>query len=315
MRVSWRGYALVAACVCLWGCDVPAPEGDPLAAAQRICADERAETAARIGACGEIADAPAAEPAARAAALAQRGELRRIAGEPTAALRDFSAALALEADNAAAKLGRADVLIASGQLDAAMPLVDAVLAAPNPPARAHALRGDLLARYGDRTGALAEYDAALARGPRDPRVQAARGLLKQQAGDFDGARVDLDAALSQAPDNAPARAGRCWNRMERRADLPDARRDAEAAIAADPTLTAAHLCLGLILLRQEQWQAARETYDAALVLEPANAAALFGRGFARRELGERREGAADIRRAYDFNSEIDETFERLGVDF
>jgi tetratricopeptide (TPR) repeat protein len=256
-----------------------------------------------------------ADEAARADALAVRGEARRRAGDPTAALADFAAALALQPEHRDAKLGRAGVLVASGQLDAASAVIDAIIEAGDAPARAYALRGDVRMRYGDRAGAIAAYDEALARDPRQAEVLAARGLAKQADGNLDGARVDLDAALALQPENAPARAGRCWNRMRRQGDIADARRDAEAAIAADPSLTDAHLCLGLVLLRQEQWQMARTAYDAALRLEPANAAALFGRGFARREAGERREGAADIRRAYEFNSDIDEEFERLGVDF
>lgn len=314
MTVQAR-WAALAALAFLAACEAEVAGGDPLAQARRDCADAAQAAAARVSACSAIISSEAADDSARADALAARGDAQRAAGDPTAALRDFAAALTLRPDNAEAKLGRAAVLIASGQIDAAEPLVTEALESADPPARAHALRGDLLNRRGDRLGAIAAYDAALAKTPNDAAMLAARGLIKQADGNLDGARVDLDAALSRAPDNAPARAGRCWNRMRRGGDVPDARRDAEAAVAANASLLDAQLCLGLVLLRQGEWEEARDAYDVALRLDPASAAGLFGRGFAKRELGERREGAADIRRAYAFNSDIDEDFERLGVNF
>ncbi|MGE3930269.1 MAG: tetratricopeptide repeat protein [Hyphomonadaceae bacterium] len=303
--------ALTALAACDQRASAPA---DPLEAQRTLCADPGGAAGERIAACGAVIDAASAPVEARVGAYVARGELRRAAGDPTAALRDFGAALDIAPDNADAKLGRAGILVASGQLDAAAPLLEEVIDAGRPPARAYALRGDMLYRYGDNGRAIAAFDEAIAADPSQARFFAARGLAKERSGDADGARDDFDQALRLDPGDAVARAGRCWSRVRGGGDIVEARADADAAVASDGALVSGRLCQALVLLREEQWDDARVAYDAVLAIEPANAAALFGRGFARRQSGEREEGAADIRRAYDFNSRVDREFDALGIE-
>lgn len=305
----------IALATALWlpACDQAAPP--PLARERALCADVSADPAPRQAACDAVLALNDLAAADRAAALADRGEAKRLSGDPTAALADFNAALAIDAEHAPAKLGRAEVLLRSGQLDAAAPLIETLLQADAPPARAHYLRGDLYARQGERAAAIAEFDAAIAADAHIADAFAQRGLAEQADRDYAAAARDFDAAVRLNARHAEARAGRCWNRVFQGGDLVASAADAEAAIAADAALVNAQLCRGLVMLRQRNWPEARVAYDAVLLVEPVNAAALFGRGFARRETGERREGAEDIRRAYAFNSDIDEEFERLGVDF
>jgi lipoprotein NlpI len=66
-------------------------------------------------------------------------------------------------------------------------------------------------------------------------------------------------------------------------------------------------------LRARQWDAARDSYDAALAITPGNPTALFGRGVARRRGGDDL-GTADMNQARDFSPNIDQAFNRLGVD-
>ena len=309
-RIFWLGLAVAFG---LTACDQAAPP--PLTRERAACADVGAAPAAREAACGAVLAQDGLAGADRAAALAHRGAARRLRGDPTAAMADFNAALALDAEQVSAKLGRAEVLLASGQLDAAAPMIESLLQAPAPPARAHYLRGELYVRQGARASAIAEFDAAIAADARMADAFAQRGLARQAELDYAAAARDFDAAVRLNPRHAQARAGRCWNRIYQEGDLGAAHTDAEAAIAADSGLVSAQLCRGLVMLRQENWAEARAAYDAVLTVEPVNSAALFGRGFARREAGERGEGAEDIRRAYEFNSDIDEEFERQGVDF
>ncbi len=308
--ILWLGLAAVFG---LAACDPASPP--PLARERAQCANATAAPAARQAACDAVLALDGIAAADRAVALAHRGEAKHQSGDPTAALADFNAALAIDADYAEAKLGRAEVLLSSGQLDAAAPLIESLLQGDAPPARAHYLRGDLHAREGERAAAITNFDAAIAADPHMADAFAQRALIKQADGDYAAAARDFDAALRLNARHAEARAGRCWNRIYQRIDLGAARAVAEAARAADAALVNAQLCRGLVMLRQQNWPEARAAYDAVLLVEPVNAAALFGRGFARREAGERREGAEDIRRAYEFNSDIDEEFERLGVDF
>lgn len=299
-------FALVA-------CQPPSPP-DPLAEARETCARAGARVEERKAACDALLAAQL-EPADRVAALIHRGDVSRGANDPTAALADYNAALAIDAENADAKLGRATVLLRSGQLDAAQPLIDSVIEADATSARALLLRAQLKVKQGDVGAAMPDFDAAIAQDSQSAEAFAQRGLAKQRFEDYAAAERDFDAAIRLDSREPNARSGRCWNRIYQNGDDGAAENDAQSAVEAEPSLISARLCLGIALLRQHKYPQAREVYDAAVQLEPANAAALFGRGYARRADGQREEGAADIRRAYEFNSRIDEEFERLGVDF
>lgn len=307
-----RVILVLAIAGALVACDQVAPPASaPGADALAQCADARGAAGSRRAACDAALAQEGLEPAARASALAQRGELKRVGGDPSGALADYNAALAIDAEMNDALLGRAAVLLASGQLDAVEPVLVNVLRDSDAPARAHYLMGVLRARQGDNAAALASLDEAIKGDARNAEAFAARGAVKAAQGDAAAALPDFDAALRLDESNVEARAGRCWARVRSGGDLAAALRDAEAAESD----LQAQLCRGLIMLRREDWAEARGAYDAVLLREPANAAALFGRGVARREQGERSEGRADISRAYDFDSDIDEKFERLGVDF
>lgn len=305
----WTFWVLVAAGLALSACDKP----DSQAQNRAACANGEGTPGERIAACGALIDAGGLSETDHAAALANRGFAHSATRQPTAALRDFNAALALNADDTHAKLGRAMILAESGQLDAALPLAEELIRKGEYLDQAYYIRGNVKARMGDPQGAIADFDQALSRNGRMVEALAYRGRLRQEAAAYGPARSDFDAALQIDHRNAVALAGRCWNRIYQDQDVSAARADAEAAARADANLMAAHLCLGFTLLRQEQWTDARAAYEAALRLEPASAAALYGRGIARMRSGEREPGDADIDRAYEFNSRIDREFSEHGV--
>jgi tetratricopeptide (TPR) repeat protein len=306
-----RGFAavLMGAAV-LAGCAEP----DLLAGARATCGNPSSEAEAKISACTELIEADTLDDKTRSIALANRGGAYDEAGDVTAALRDFDAALEADGENMRAVRGRAAILIASGQLDAAEPLADRLIASGELADIAHYLKGDILAQSGDLAGALASYDAAIAENARFEQALAARARLKQRQNDQEGALADYDAALAINPQLSPALAGRCWARvLSKDSDANQARADAEAAVEIDPRDTRAHLCLGLLLLRTREWDAARQSYDAVLTLEPGNPTALFGRGVARRRGGDIA-GREDMNLARDFNRHVGEEFDELGVE-
>lgn len=289
------------------------PASDPTAQFAADCADERLGEAQRVEACTTLLDTPDLEETLKVEALAHRGDVRRRNGQPTEALADFNSALALAPTQSQAQLGKAAILIESGQLDAATPLVEAVVERGELAAQAHYLRGNLRARWGDAAGAVQDYDAALTADPRMAAAFAQRGLVKQGYNDLAPARADFDSAIGIESENAPARAGRCWNRLYREEGPAPARADAEVAIRANPHLISGHLCLGMAALKQGEWGAARAAYEAAVALEPGNAEALYGRGIASIRQGNRREGNDDIDQAQQFNSLVENGFRRVGV--
>ena len=82
------GLALLA----LAACEQLSQPADPLAAARRTCASERAEAEARMEACSTLIDSGELSGAERAEALSNRGAATYEAGDVTGAQRDFRAA-------------------------------------------------------------------------------------------------------------------------------------------------------------------------------------------------------------------------------
>ncbi len=120
----WTSWAwAIAAGLVLASCEKP----DPQAQRRADCANASVAPGDRIEACGALIDAGDMQEAEHAATLANRGFAYSETRQPTAALRDFNAALALNANDAHAKLGRALILADSGQLDAALPLAEALI--------------------------------------------------------------------------------------------------------------------------------------------------------------------------------------------
>ena len=311
MRALWVVAAMMM--LGLGACERLAQSGDPQAQNRSRCADAGAAAPDRITACGAVIESGKLTAAEHADALANRGFAHSENHDPTAALRDFSAALALDAANTHAKLGRAMILADSGQLDAALPIADSLINEGQFLAEAYFVRGNIRARQSDDAAAISDFNSSLQRNGRNADALAYRALVKQRTNDRPGARADFDAAINIDARHAKALAGRCWNRIYQGQEIAPARADAEAATQADADLVAARLCLGFALLKQERWSDARAAYDVALRLSPANAAALYGRGIARQKDGDHEGGDDDFDRAYQFDSHIDREFSRYGV--
>lgn len=306
-------HRLLGACAMLLAaCDGEAPPADAAAGLRADCANPQLDAAAQYSACTALLDRGDLEPADRSAALGNRGSAQLRQGAVTPALRDFEAAVAADGDNIHAVLGRASVLVDSGQLDAAEPMVRQALDSGEFLDRAHFLAGNIAAQRGDRPAAIAAYDAAIAAEPRFASAYANRGRMRAQGEDYAGAIVDYDRAVAIEPAHTNALSGRCWARVHAGGSDAAARADADAAVAGDPSNLEGHLCRGLLQLRAEQWDAARESYDAALALQAGNPVALFGRGVARRRAGDR-DGADDMNQARDFSPHVASTFADLGV--
>jgi tetratricopeptide (TPR) repeat protein len=309
MRTAWllagAGLALLALAAC--------QPADPLAEARRTCLDAGAEAEARMQACSAMIDSGELSAADRAAAFSNRGAATYEAGDVTAALRDFGAALAADENAMLAVKGRATILVESGQLDAAEPLVRRLVESGAFAAEAHYLTGVIAQQRGDATGAVQAFDASVAADRRFAPAYAQRGAIKQRQEDYAGAMADYYEAIEINPQYAPARAGRCWTAvLMGDANVARAREDADAAAEIDPRNVQGQLCRGLLQLRAGEWANARVSYEAVLQVEPGNPTALFGRGVARRRAGDNA-GIEDMNQARDFEEHVGRQFEDLGV--
>jgi tetratricopeptide (TPR) repeat protein len=312
-RIGLVGLGLVLA---LGACDFiqPSQPEDPSGRLAAECADQRRDGAEREAACSQLLDLADIDQTVRAEALAHRGEVRRDGGQPTQALADFNAALAIAPEQSGAQLGKAAILIESGQLQAAEPMVEAVIERGELLGQAHLIRGNLRLRWGDVSRAVQDYDAAIAADSRLADAYAQRGSAKQGYEEFGQAREDFDRAINIESENAVARAGRCWNRLLQDQGAGDARNDAEVAVRAAPEMFSAQTCLGMAALKVEDYPVALAAYEAAVAIEPGNAEALYGRGVARIRNGQRREGNDDVDQAQRFNSRADARFRALDVE-
>jgi len=302
-----KRIVLAFGALALAACGQSTRADDPGAVCQRD-----GDGATRIAACTAVIENAERSAEERAAAHAERAAAQQEAGDVTAALRDFEAALRLDENNAGALVGRARILLASGQLDAAEPLLRRAIA-EHESGEANEMMGQIALRRGQYDDAIAYFDAALSKNARSAEAMAGRARTKQRMGDLGGASADYDQAVRFDGALADARAGRCWLDLNEQRDLVRARNDAEAAVAVDPRNVEAQLCRGVLQLRGGEWANARASFDAALAVEPGNPTALFGRGVARRRSGDNA-GRQDMNRARDFDDRIGRSFDEMGVE-
>jgi hypothetical protein len=70
---------------------------------------------------------------------------------------------------------------------------------------------------------------------------------------------------------------------------------------------------GLVYLKLARFNEARADYDSVLQQDTKAASALFGRGVAKRRLGDMAGGDADISAAKNIDAKIGETYAKYGV--
>jgi tetratricopeptide (TPR) repeat protein len=303
MRKIWLLGAILA--LSLAACE----RREEVSDSERCLTAEEAE--AKIEACTVAAQNDTLTPEQRSVAFSTRGDAYDEAGDVTAALRDYGAALDLDDENPAALLGRGRILLASGQLDAAEPALRRAIELNNS-GQAHELMGHIQVRRGEFSEAITSFNTALNREPRLATALAGRARAKQRLGDLDGAANDYDQAIRINANLAEARAGRCWLDLNEERELQRARQDADAAATADPRNVEGQLCRGILQLREGEWANAKASFEAALAVESGNPIALFGRGVARRRSGDN-DGTEDMNQARDFDGNIGQQFDQLGV--
>jgi tetratricopeptide (TPR) repeat protein len=303
MRRIWLVGAFVA--VALGACERTEVVDD----SERCLTAEESE--AKIEACTIAAQNEALTPEQRSVAFSTRGDAHNEAGDVTAALRDFGSALELDGENPVALIGRGRILLASGQLDAAEPVLRRAIELNNS-GQAHELIGQILLRRGEFSESISSFNAALNHEPRSAIALAGRARAKQLLGDLDGAANDYNQAIRANDNLAEARAGRCWLDLNQDREL-HARapgcgcRDRRPIRAMSKANCAAAFCNCAKAVGD-----AKTSFDAALAVESGNPIALFGRGVARRRSGDN-DGTEDMNQARDFDGNIGQQFDELGV--
>lgn len=211
-------------------------------------------------------DAP--NPADRAFTLVQLGELDFNAGDPSAALDRYTAALSASPDDPAALAGKARALAALGQTDTALDTYASLVErAPEP---SYVLEyGELLESLGRTSEAQAQYEVVTA---------------TQQLFAANGVRPDAVLALFQADHGDPAAALAA----------------AEEAMAYNPFLTA-HDAYAWALHRNGRHEAALAAVDQALSLGYRNARFHYHAGMISLALGDDERARDELTQALEIN--------------
>lgn len=170
----------------------------------------------------------------------------------------------------------------------------------------------LLINAAARTAIVGAYDTALAADPDNNDIQLKRDLMLAIGGDPKSYLARIDAALAEKPGDATRLNEACWTRAMFRLDLEAAIAQCTKSIALDPdpnTLDSR----GLVWLQRGEWAKAASDYDAAIVVRPRMASSLYGRGLARKRLGDAAGSTADFAAAARIDRWIGETYAGYGL--
>ena len=239
------------------------------------------------------------------AALAGRGWSYYQIGRFDRALADYRALKTAIPSSNAGLYGELRALARLGRSEEARTLIKAKL--ETTPEDYVALQQ--LVVLGKTDGRLAEVlpvlDAALTASPDDFGLLSLRGEARVFAGDPTGARADFDAMRRQAAGDPLLMNDVCWQQAISGFDMDQALQDCDIAVSSGEA--AVIDSRAMVLLHLGRYDEARAAYDQALSALPNLPASLYGRGLARRALGDAG-GEADLTRAKALDIDVAEDF-------
>jgi tetratricopeptide (TPR) repeat protein len=212
-----------------------------------------------------------------AGAHAARAEAYRLLGESARAIADFGQALRLDPRNTEALAGRGTAFLEQNEDDSA----------------------------------IADYDEAIRLNPELAGAYHGRGVAYTNKSDYGRASADFAAAIRLDPDNPDVWRDRCWLRA-RFGYLPQALDDCKESLRLRTGDAETLDARAFVYLKMQQAQAAIGDYDAALrqALEPdARAHLLYGRGLAKRMLGDNGGAEADTAAATRLDADAASSYE------
>ena len=235
------------------------------------------------------------------------------------AIADYNQAVALNPLDAHAFNNRGTAYQSGPQPDYAQAIADYTQAIALNPQYAEAFNNRGLARAQrqppEYAAAVADYTEAIAINPRLADAFYNRGNAYRLASnhDYDRAIADYDHAAALEPANANYQTGRCLGRAIANRDLVVALAACDAGLRLSPNDDRLLDCRGLVELRQQDWQAAWNDYNAATQANAALAVHLYGRGIAALRLGRGPEGRMDLAGASQLDPNIAQIYAGYGI--
>ncbi|MBK1986752.1 serine protease [Sphaerospermopsis aphanizomenoides BCCUSP55] len=214
----------------------------------------------------------------------------------TAAINDFSQAIALDPKNSMAYYNRGNTRYDMGDKQGALADYNEAIRFNPYHANAYYNRGVVRYYLGDKQGAIADFTVALRFSPDDIFAYYSRGSVFRSMKDGRGAFADFDQVVRLAPHLPES----YYNRALARAFFNDRQgiiADFTQAIALNPRFSNAYINRSLIIRRLGQIPAAIQDLNTVLSYEPNNAIAIYQRGLFRRDAGDRQGAFADLQRA------------------
>jgi tetratricopeptide (TPR) repeat protein len=186
-----------------------------------------------IAACSKLLKRPSSR--AHAAAFHHRGQAYAAKGKLDKAISDISAGIRLDPERAYLWQERGQFYARQGKYQQAIAdITEAIKRDPTPRAFRFHSRAEAYQSLGDLTRAIADYDEAIRLDPeaRSFRFRARANALRD-AGQYDRALADYETALKLTPTNVLALVdrGRTYAKMGR---SEDAKNDFDGALRLDP---------------------------------------------------------------------------------
>jgi tetratricopeptide (TPR) repeat protein len=177
---------------------------------------------------------------------------------------------------------------------------------------AYSSRGSAYLSKGNLAKAIADFDVAIKLDPKSADTFYNRGIAYTDKGDFTRAKTDFDSAISLNPNDAGALASRCYVRAVTGSELDAALADCTKSLGLEAN-GYTNDSRGLVYLKLNRFAEARADYDTAVKEDPKSASSLFGRGVAKKRLGDTAGANKDMAAAKAINSKIAATYASRGV--
>ncbi|GGE93933.1 hypothetical protein GCM10011404_28730 [Sphingomonas prati] len=173
-------------------------------------------------------------------------------------------------------------------------------------------RARMLDETGNHVGAIALYTRTLATHADKQGWLTRRGISHATAGETALAAADFMQARKLAKD-ANRLNNLCWEKAVSGVALETALSECDAALRLEPTDAAIWDSRGLVLLRLGRWTDAISAYDRALALSPWLANARYGRAIVRARMGDKVRAEADASAARRSSFDITKAYSDMGL--
>ena len=184
--------------------------------------------------------------------------------------------------------------------------------APDDP-RGYDCRGMMFGALKQYDPAISNFSQAIQLDARDVIALLGRGTALQLKGDFAGAIPDYDGAIKLNPADVIALNNRCWSRAVQGRDLDAALADCNEAIRLDPAGANNYNSRAFVQFRLKHYSEAIHDSDVAINRDGRDGTSFYIRGLAKRALGDRAGGRADIAIAKSLDPTVAQVYRGYGI--